>query len=500
MIMKPGKIRFSINYLSVTYFAYVVIVIINIISLIYTNSPSNKSQLLTKKVNHSNPAILGQTSFSQLGILLPLYIYPAGNPNPDWQKIADTQKIQNIPVVAIVNPHSGPGVCSTSNPDSNYKNNMQVLRNAGVTMVGYVATGYGSKLSNNVKNEIDQYANCFDVKGIFFDEVNGNASFLNYYKELYNYVKSKSNFDLVVINPGQNIDEVFLKENTFDIAVIYEDYANNWLSYNPSSYISNYPNCYFSTLIHSSTTEIQTIKSYIDHAYNHKFGYVYITDDRMPNPWDSLPPYWQNEIEYIRIINNGITTTPTPTPVPTVTVTPGPQTTTLSFKVGIPRMGTSEVPQEKVKVDIVNSSGTKVYTGSIALVREGDGIYRTKSNGLSFTLGVSGTYRVYVKLTTSIGRSYSNVVLNTGSVLDCTTENTSCGDLKPSSSLLSGKSLLLGDTDTFSYNWINIADFDILVSEFLGRVTTKYTDFNLDNSVDVLDLEVLGLNFNKRGD
>ncbi|OIO14958.1 hypothetical protein AUJ73_01465 [Candidatus Gottesmanbacteria bacterium CG1_02_37_22] len=497
--MKPGKIRFSINYLSVTYFAYVVIVIINIISLIYTNSPSNKSQLLTKKVNHSNPAILGQTSFSQLGILLPLYIYPAGNPNPDWQKIADTQKIQNIPVVAIVNPHSGPGVCSTSNPDSNYKNNMQVLRNAGVTMVGYVATGYGSKLSNNVKNEIDQYANCFDVKGIFFDEVNGNASFLNYYKELYNYVKSKSNFDLVVINPGQNIDEVFLKENTFDIAVIYEDYANNWSSYNPPSFISNYPNNHFAALIHSTANDVQTMKTYIDSALNRNIGYVYITNDSLPNPWDSLPPYWQNEIEYIKIINNGITTTPTPTPVPTVTVTPGPQTTTLSFKVGIPRMGTSEVPQDRVKVDIVSSQGEGINT-SVALVREGDGIYRTKGSGLSFNLGSSGTYRVYVKLTTSIGRVYNNVSLVSGSVLDCTIENTSCGDMKPSSSLLSVRALLLGDTDNYSYNWINIADFDKLVEEFLGRVSTKYTDFNLDGSVDVLDLEVLGLNFNKRGD
>ena len=194
------------------------------------------------------------------------------------------------------------------------------------------------------------------------------------------------------------------------------------------------------------------------------------------------------------------TLTPTLTPVPTVTVTPGPQTTTLSFKVGIPRMGTSEVPQDRVKVDIVNSSGTKVYTGSIALVREGDRIYRTKGSGISFNLGSSGTYRVYVKLTTSIGRVYNNVSLVSGSVLDCTIENTSCGDMKPSSSLLSVRALLLGDTDNYSYNWINIADFDKLVEEFLGRVSTKYTDFNLDGSVDVLDLEVLGLNFNKRGD
>jgi len=219
-----------------------------------------------------------------------------------------------------------------------------------------------------------------------------------------------------------------------------------------------------------------------------------------PNPTRTPTPTVTVTPTRVPSVTPTITLTPTLTPIPSVTPTPGPSTTTLSFKVSIPRMAVSEVPQEKVKVDIVNSSGTKVYTGSIALVREGDGIYRTKGNGLSFTLGSSGTYRVYVKLTTSVGRSYSNVVLNTGSVLDCTLENTSCGDLKPSLSLQSTKALLLGDTDTYSYNWINIADFDKLVEEFLGRVTTKYTDFNLDNSVDVLDLEVLGLNFNKRGD
>jgi len=162
-------------------------------------------------------------------------------------------------------------------------------------------------------------------------------------------------------------------------------------------------------------------------------------------------------------------------------------------------MATSEVPPDRVKVDIVSSQGEGINT-SVALVREGDGIYRTKGSGISFNLGSSGTYRVYVKLTTSIGRVYNNVSLVSGSVLDCTIENTSCGDMKPSSSLLSVRALLLGDTDNYSYNWINIADFDKLVEEFLGRVSTKYTDFNLDGSVDVLDLEVLGLNFNKRGD
>ena len=37
-------------------------------------------------------------------------------------------------------------------------------------------------------------------------------------------------------------------------------------------------------------------------------GYVYITDDQGPNPYDRLPSYWEAEIEAVRQANGPRTT------------------------------------------------------------------------------------------------------------------------------------------------------------------------------------------------
>jgi hypothetical protein len=32
-------------------------------------------------------------------------------------------------------------------------------------------------------------------------------------------------------------------------------------------------------------------------------GYVYLTSDQLPNPWDTLPWYWDWEVNAIAVIN-----------------------------------------------------------------------------------------------------------------------------------------------------------------------------------------------------
>jgi hypothetical protein len=32
-------------------------------------------------------------------------------------------------------------------------------------------------------------------------------------------------------------------------------------------------------------------------------GYVYLTDDVLSNPWDTLPPYWEEQVEAVRAYN-----------------------------------------------------------------------------------------------------------------------------------------------------------------------------------------------------
>ena len=51
------------------------------------------------------------------------------------------------------------------------------------------------------------------------------------------------------------------------------------------------------------------MKSTLDRAVKSQFGYIYITNDSTDtnnrNPWDTLPEYWQAEVNYIHQINIG---------------------------------------------------------------------------------------------------------------------------------------------------------------------------------------------------
>ena len=39
-------------------------------------------------------------------------------------------------------------------------------------------------------------------------------------------------------------------------------------------------------------------------AIGNNAGYIYITNDQLPNPWDTLPSYWAQEVSLIEYINS----------------------------------------------------------------------------------------------------------------------------------------------------------------------------------------------------
>ena len=49
--------------------------------------------------------------------------------------------------------------------------------------------------------------------------------------------------------------------------------------------------------------------SQLNLAVARNIGYVYLTDDTLPNPYDQLPGFWRAEIEYIAALNSGATPT-----------------------------------------------------------------------------------------------------------------------------------------------------------------------------------------------
>ncbi len=257
-------------------------------------NPSDRTQRL---------AVDRSSNTSKLQILLPLYIYPNWYDRDKyiWKQVAVAAK--KVPIVAIINPNNGP---NNAPPNPDYQQGIKDLHQAGVKILGYVPTTYGKRDIRAVKADIEVYNKYFNVDGIFVDETANAQDKLNYYQQIYQYTKSRSSRYQVVINPGTDIIESYLHQPVADVSVNFENYQKVWNNYHPPAYMKNYSPQHFAALVHT-TDDPNLMKNTIDRAAQNKFGYVYITNDSIDtanqNPWDTLPSYWQAQVDYIQKIN-----------------------------------------------------------------------------------------------------------------------------------------------------------------------------------------------------
>ncbi|MCC0178664.1 spherulation-specific family 4 protein [Waterburya agarophytonicola K14] len=236
-------------------------------------------------------------------ILLPLYIYPNWYEpeNYSWSKVISAAN--QVPIIAIINPNNGP---DGGSPNDDYQKGLEDLKQADIPILGYVYTKYGDRPIIEVKQDIDLYATYYDLDGIFLDESASSAKQVDYYRDIYQYIKQKAGLDRVVINPGTHTDEQYSIAPATDTAVIFENYPQPWLEYRPQDYTTKYDRDRFASLIHS-VADVATMKKYIDLAMERNIGYIYITDDSPNNsdgdPWNSLPSYWQEEVDYLQSLS-----------------------------------------------------------------------------------------------------------------------------------------------------------------------------------------------------
>jgi hypothetical protein len=136
--------------------------------------------------------------------------------------------IHDMQNVMIMNPNSGPG----DKIDQNYVKAVDKAQQAGIKILGYVATTYGNKrleesttqISNqqaSVFKEINQYYNWYGVDGIFLDESASGPEKLDYYKQISEHIKSKGGQkSFTVLNPGVYPDEGYTKYS--DVILTFE--------------------------------------------------------------------------------------------------------------------------------------------------------------------------------------------------------------------------------------------------------------------------------------
>jgi hypothetical protein len=222
-----------------------------------------------------------------LGVIVPAYSYP--NPPAFWDNsIAAANPVQFM----IADPANGPG----KSKDSNYVAVIGRARAAGIRVMGYVDTAYGKRSANAVKTDITTWRTMYGLTDIFFDQSASGASSLTYYRDIANAVHASPGA-ITMLNPGVNVDEGYMQ--FADILNIFEGSRNDYAGFAPASWVSTYPSSRFSHLIYG-VPDAAGMTTVLNQSITRGAGYVYITSDSLPNPWDALPPYWTTEVAQIR--------------------------------------------------------------------------------------------------------------------------------------------------------------------------------------------------------
>ncbi|HEY6588321.1 MAG TPA: spherulation-specific family 4 protein [Nitrososphaeraceae archaeon] len=214
------------------------------------------------------PLIEGST-----GIMVALYFDPQFLL---WDSLIDLKnQYPNVNVLAVINPNNGPG----NFKDTTYYTEVLKLQSARITVLGYTFTNYGQRDIDLIFQDINKYTLWYNVDGIFFDEV-ANFGQEENLKTLDDYANAKG-ASITMGNPGTDIPPSYI--GIMDNYVIYENKGLPDLNSIEERY-SELDKQHFSL---TSYGVMDFDSNYIT-ALSEFVQYMYVTNDDMPNPYDTL--------------------------------------------------------------------------------------------------------------------------------------------------------------------------------------------------------------------
>jgi hypothetical protein len=115
--------------------------------------------------------------------------------------------------------------------------------------------------------------------------------------------------NLVSVSWQQEVGPAGVKHQFDNIRLVPEPLGANFESYPTEPpydglepWFLEYRPRRFANLIYDVPTA-DDMEAALDKAIQFNAGYIYLTDDLLPNPWDTLPPYWEEQVEAIRAFN-----------------------------------------------------------------------------------------------------------------------------------------------------------------------------------------------------
>ncbi len=221
-----------------------------------------------------------------LRLAIPAYAYPG---SAAWNGFVAGAAATGGFIVA--NPASGPG----SVIDEAYVTGVAEAQALGVPVLGYVPTAYGLREADEVDGDVNQYAFWYGVDGIFFDEVAQDCpTFAPWYAERAAAADAldADGDAFIAYNPGVLTCADYL--DAADVLVVAEEQLGYLSDFEAAAWMADYDPGRFWLLAHDTSAPVlgETLQWVRDNG----IGWVYLTNDRLPNPWDALPSYWDEEV------------------------------------------------------------------------------------------------------------------------------------------------------------------------------------------------------------
>src|SRR5688500_17305347 len=237
---------------------------------------------------------------SRLGMIIPTFVGPTNSLFTTI--IQQKQNHPNVPMAVVLDVSQGPG----SNAIAQYTELIGRLNNESIITLGYVFTDFGAIPEATVRADIDKWKQFYPLlKGIFFASMSNQASNRTYYGNLNTYAKTTKGFVTTCGSAGAKVPNDFLNGFCADTVIVYEGAglrtATDYQSYD------TLPNSNIGFLAYNIAVLNQAWITQIS-AYG---GWVHMTTDGPPTPWDTLPSYFANLVSHIDAVGSGGGGTPT---------------------------------------------------------------------------------------------------------------------------------------------------------------------------------------------
>jgi len=217
-----------------------------------------------------------RVSLGRPQLVVPAYFRPDVRPD-DWGQLATHASHVRLVILNLAN---GPG----AEPDPAFYPALDRLRDAGVSVAGYVDTNYGRRPGREALDDLGRFLRWYDVAGVCFDRVAVTAEHLGYYAALSRYARDMG-ARVVLFNHGAHPLEAYAEHA--DLLGTFEGPWRAYLQLAVPRWTRSRPAQMFYHVVYSVPPE-----NY-DHAFllamRRRAGCAYITDRRGANPYDCLP-------------------------------------------------------------------------------------------------------------------------------------------------------------------------------------------------------------------